>query len=367
MEPASKSIKGLIDQFMAGDIQLPEIRREYVWSREKACPLIDSIYKGYPSGSILLWRTDMADAARPAAATDADSSIAPSHLLLDGQQRLTSLAAVMKGTPVAMRVRGSVVEARIEVYFNMDHPDAAPEPDDTDGDADYAAGDSRIFQLRNRKAESDRRWISVTSSPERRRPPLRRASRPRAPAGRACRAAPRCGRAGGAPRKAGPASYCRPIRPAMPTPEAPESRGQALATLCPCPLCRASHRAALRTESPAPSRMTYAACSGARPEVHLRTMEPKRGGAIVTRGNPAPNRNRAGDTDESQACCRNGGHGSGASGGRDDVLLYKLLQRTGCWNCHRHRRIRNFCDARTKDCCRHPCCRRRSGCSAAFG
>ena len=163
MDPSSKSIKSLIDQFMGGDIQLPEIQREYVWSREKACALIDSIYKGYPSGSILLWRTDMARATRRTAATDADDSIAPSHLLLDGQQRLTSLAAVMKGTPVVMKVRGSVVEAPIEVYFNMDHPDTTIEPDDTDEDSGYAGGDSRIFQLKSRSVESDRRWIPVTS------------------------------------------------------------------------------------------------------------------------------------------------------------------------------------------------------------
>ena len=163
MDPASKSIKSLIDQFMGGDIQLPEIQREYVWSREKVCALIDSIHKGYPSGSILLWRTDLAGATRPAAAADADDSIAPSHLLLDGQQRLTSLAAVMKGTPVEMRVRGSIVEAPIEVYFNMDHPDETPEPDDTDDDADYAGVDSRMFQLKNHKVESDRRWIPMAS------------------------------------------------------------------------------------------------------------------------------------------------------------------------------------------------------------
>ena len=163
MDPSSKSIKSLIDQFMGGDIQLPEIQREYVWSREKACALIDSIYKGYPSGSILLWRTDMAGATRRTAATDADDSIAPSHLLLDGQQRLTSLAAVMKGTPVVMKVRGSVVEAPIEIYFNMDHPDTTIEPDDTDEGSDYAGDDSRIFQLKSRSVESDRRWIPVTS------------------------------------------------------------------------------------------------------------------------------------------------------------------------------------------------------------
>lgn len=160
MDPASKSIKSLIDQFMGGDIQLPEIQREFVWSREKVCALIDSIYKGYPSGSILLWRTDMAGATRQAAATDADSSIVPSHLLLDGQQRLTSLAAIMKGTRVEMKVRGIVEEVCIEVYFNMDHPDTTPEPDDTDDDS--AGVDSRMFQLRNRKVEADRRWIPVT-------------------------------------------------------------------------------------------------------------------------------------------------------------------------------------------------------------
>lgn len=163
MDPSSKSIKSLIDQFMGGDIQLPEIQRNYVWSMEKVCALVDSIYKGYPSGSILLWRTDMTGATRPAAATDADDSIAPSYLLLDGQQRLTSLAAVLKGTPVAMKVRDSVVEARIEVYFNMDHPNTAPEPDDTSDDSSYTGGDSYIFRLKSRGVESDRRWIPVTS------------------------------------------------------------------------------------------------------------------------------------------------------------------------------------------------------------
>lgn len=77
MDPASKSIKSLIDQLMGVDIQLPKIRREYAWSREKVCAPIDSIYRGYPSGPILLWRTDMAGDARPAAAVDADDSIAP--------------------------------------------------------------------------------------------------------------------------------------------------------------------------------------------------------------------------------------------------------------------------------------------------
>ena len=182
MHPASKSIKSLIDQFMGDDISLPEIQREHAWSREKVWALIDSIYRGYPLGSILLWGTDMAGATRPTAAADpsllpstsrgspmagatrptaaadADDSIAPSHLLLAGQPRLASLAAVISGMHIEMRACRYIVEAPIKVY-DMDHPDETTEPDDTD----YVGVDSRMFQLKNRKVESDRRWIPVTS------------------------------------------------------------------------------------------------------------------------------------------------------------------------------------------------------------
>ena len=48
----------LVRMFQDGEIQLPEIQRKYVWPREKVRALLDSMYKGYPTGSILLWQTD---------------------------------------------------------------------------------------------------------------------------------------------------------------------------------------------------------------------------------------------------------------------------------------------------------------------
>ena len=120
---------------MDGEIQLPEMQRRYVWTREKVRALVDSIYKGYPSGSILLWETNTQVPTHSSAAVNASRGAKRPTLLLDGQQRITSLAAVIAGTPVKMKVGKSVKAVRVEVYFNVDHPDSptgADSPDDED-------------------------------------------------------------------------------------------------------------------------------------------------------------------------------------------------------------------------------------------
>ena len=58
MDATRRTAAKLVGQFMDGDIQLPEMQRNCVWTKEKVRALVDSIYNGYPSGSILLWETD---------------------------------------------------------------------------------------------------------------------------------------------------------------------------------------------------------------------------------------------------------------------------------------------------------------------
>ena len=160
MKTNDESIRDLVKQIRDGQIQLPEIQRKYVWKPEKVRALVDSIYKGYPSGSILLWETNQDIDLRPDAAARPVSGALP-RLLLDGQQRLKSLAAVLEGDPPGDD--GSVPE----IYFNLDHPEKSSDPDTDEGEeegagADDTVADHRVFQLKNPAVERSANWISVT-------------------------------------------------------------------------------------------------------------------------------------------------------------------------------------------------------------
>ena len=173
MDSLHWSISRLISGFMDKEIQLPEIQRKYVWSKEQVRALIDSIYKGYPSGSILLWKTDPLPKTREASISrgSRDAMSEPSLLLLDGQQRLTSLAAVLTGMPVKVG-SGQAKTQTVEIYFNMDHPER-PAVSDTeevrdqywnggkDGDGHNGA-EHLIFQLKNKNVVNSETWIPIT-------------------------------------------------------------------------------------------------------------------------------------------------------------------------------------------------------------
>lgn len=85
-----------IDQ---GTIGLPDMQRPFVWSTAKVRDLFDSMFRGYPIGYLLLWAAPESEHARQIG-TDGHGTDTPSTLIIDGQQRLTSLYAVMKGKPL---------------------------------------------------------------------------------------------------------------------------------------------------------------------------------------------------------------------------------------------------------------------------
>ena len=87
-----------------GELRLPEMQRRYVWPATRVRDLLDSLYRGYPSGAILMWDTDADVALQDMAITQATANVRP-RLLLDGQQRLTSLSAVLRGEPVTVKGR----------------------------------------------------------------------------------------------------------------------------------------------------------------------------------------------------------------------------------------------------------------------
>ena len=186
MEEASRPVSKLVAQFMDGDIQLPEIQRGYVWTRKKARELVDSIYKGYPSGSILLWEIDAPVQTRSAGVA-ANHAARASTLLLDGQQRITSLASITRGVPVRMKVGGDIKEIPIEIYFNVNHPDGPLGSDSADDEDEEEAEDDEsedegeaedeeedaatttttdhhIFRLASQSVENNPHWIPVTEA-----------------------------------------------------------------------------------------------------------------------------------------------------------------------------------------------------------
>ena len=106
------SLSGLITEIEMGDIGLPDIQRPFVWTNAKVRDLFDSMYKGFPVGYLLFWASGVDNGNRQIG-TDAKQKI-PSLLIVDGQQRLTALYAVMKG---ANTVRSNYKRERIYIGF----------------------------------------------------------------------------------------------------------------------------------------------------------------------------------------------------------------------------------------------------------
>jgi hypothetical protein len=90
-----KNLLALVDKAQSGEIALPQFQRNFVWTRDDLQDLLLSILKGYFIGSFVLLRTDqdtMPFAPRPIAGVElSGADPAPEWMILDGQQRLTSL------------------------------------------------------------------------------------------------------------------------------------------------------------------------------------------------------------------------------------------------------------------------------------
>ncbi|MBB6173002.1 hypothetical protein HNR23_003062 [Nocardiopsis mwathae] len=85
----------LLDHVDSGAMLLPEFQRGYVWNRDQVRGLMRSLYLDYPVGSLLVWESEV----DPAAVRGTQNASGTRALLLDGQQRITSLYGVMRGRP----------------------------------------------------------------------------------------------------------------------------------------------------------------------------------------------------------------------------------------------------------------------------
>ena len=88
-------VKQLVDDYRAGRIVIPEFQREYVWRHSKAPRLIDSIYRGFPIGSLLFWQSTEETRSRRRDPRPVRSAVMT--WLIDGQQRVITLSLTMNG------------------------------------------------------------------------------------------------------------------------------------------------------------------------------------------------------------------------------------------------------------------------------
>ncbi|MBC2863550.1 GmrSD restriction endonuclease domain-containing protein [Streptomyces mexicanus] len=129
VERTNRDVRTLITQIAGGEIMLPEIQRGYVWKASQVARLVESLYRGYPAGSLLFWKTGQLAETRDAAIgkQQASPSVMPLYLL-DGQQRLTSLFRVLTNHPDA------------QVVFNIE---------------------TEVFQNQSAATRRNKKWIKV--------------------------------------------------------------------------------------------------------------------------------------------------------------------------------------------------------------
>jgi hypothetical protein len=97
-EHSQRSIASLISAIEHEDIALPELQRPFVWEDTKVRDLLDSLFVGFPVGTLVFWHTSDDRDARTLGTKR--PGLRATTLVIDGQQRLTSLYAVMKGKQV---------------------------------------------------------------------------------------------------------------------------------------------------------------------------------------------------------------------------------------------------------------------------
>ncbi|WP_409346937.1 DUF262 domain-containing protein [Paenibacillus sp. MBLB4367] len=119
-EPQSRTFSSLISDIEKGQIKIPQFQRDFVWDIQKSAQLMDSIVKGYPIGTFIFWRTkERLRAVRNFGNLSLPNPTEGEYIdfVLDGQQRLTSLFASLKG--VKIERESGKVDDYAEIYLDL--------------------------------------------------------------------------------------------------------------------------------------------------------------------------------------------------------------------------------------------------------
>src|SRR4051794_27346689 len=99
-KPVQYELSQLLGDIDLGKLALPELQRPFVWQKTAVRDLLDSMYRGFPVGYLMLWNAAEVDSKF--IGSDGKQNT-PTEFIVDGQQRLTSLYAVMKGEQVTFK------------------------------------------------------------------------------------------------------------------------------------------------------------------------------------------------------------------------------------------------------------------------
>ena len=91
--PNSLTVSAILGLIASNEIAVPEIQRPFVWKSKQVRDLLDSLYKGYPTGYLILWKN-------PSVKLKDGTLSSGKKILIDGQQRITALMTAVAGIPV---------------------------------------------------------------------------------------------------------------------------------------------------------------------------------------------------------------------------------------------------------------------------
>lgn len=124
----STSVENIISWIKSGEVAIPEIQRPFVWDATKVRDLMDSLYKGFPVGYIIVWKN-------PDVRLKDGSISTGKKILIDGQQRITAMQAAIAGQMVT---DASYKKKPIRIAFNPIE---------------------EVFEVCNSAIEKNSRWI----------------------------------------------------------------------------------------------------------------------------------------------------------------------------------------------------------------
>lgn len=107
------TISELIEHVQNGRVRIPDFQRNFRWQAADVLNLLDSVYKGYPIGSVLFWKKEAPHQVLHLGTLRIEAEATPEALwVVDGQQRITSLAGVLLSV-------GDVDDPRFAVFFDL--------------------------------------------------------------------------------------------------------------------------------------------------------------------------------------------------------------------------------------------------------
>jgi len=92
-----ETIRRLVEKASLGELDIPEFQREFVWTKDQVADLLDSLIKGYPIGSLLIWDLNEYTSGRYL-----EDEKREKEWIVDGQQRIMSLCLILSRKPYWM-------------------------------------------------------------------------------------------------------------------------------------------------------------------------------------------------------------------------------------------------------------------------